>query len=811
MALVLLRFRRSLFYNHSRVLSSQVALKCSKPHQQPSTTPEAVETEGPSYEIHERTQEEIDAEQRGLDRGRLLRQSLKDVTVVRTPQDAARVLEILTSEDLRHEFHAWDTETTGIDPKNESPVGRGQVICATAFCGSDIDFGNGPKLFVDNLDDAQGTLDCFKGYFANEKFKKVWHNYSFDRHVLWNHGIAIKGFGGDTMHMARLLDTSRISYSLKALCECYLGESSGKSDMKESFGKPRILKSGEKSKKEIVVPKTLSLHRSNETAADWIKYATMDAKLTFDLREKLHRRLEQRAVNGTNAPGGAKCKNLYELYYTFFLEYGELLADMEHHGMCIDISRLKRAQALAEADREVLEKKFRDWACTFSKEAKYMNVNSDKQKQHILFSPYVNKKTGEELSKEKVFKMEKHLYYPCPDATDEEKAKKKKPILKKEMTLVGKKLKCAVTTASGWPSVSASSLKLLAGSPRANPPIYGYAGDAEACRAIDALIEASAVSTLLSSFINPLQEWPDENGRIHASLNLNTETGRLSSRRPNLQNQPALEKDRYKIRDAFVAGPGNALIVADYGQLELRLLAHITNCKSMIEAFEAGGDFHSRTASTMYPEIQTALAKGDCVLEGDGTGTDTVPLVKEKFATERRRAKTLNFSIAYGKTQAGLARDWGISTEEAKETLELWYKERQEVRQWQEECRGAAWHDKFVETITGRRRDLPMIRSKERKQRYHAERAAINAPLQGSAADVVMAAMLDLHKDDSLNVLGWKIVLQVHDEIILEGPKGSADQARESIQSIMQSPSRIHLRVALDVDPSIAETWYAAK
>jgi DNA polymerase I len=326
-------------------------------------------------------------------------------------------------------------------------------------------------------------------------------------------------------------------------------------------------------------------------------------------------------------------------------------------------------------------------------------------------------------------------------------------------------------------------------------------------------MEASSVSTLLTSFIVPLQSIPDEVGRIHASLNLNTETGRLSSRRPNLQNQPALEKDRYRIRNAFVCEPGNQLIVADYGQLELRLLAHITRCRSMIEAFEAGGDFHSRTALTMYDHVAAAVQRGDCMLEwrDDSGSSPDVPLLKDMFATERRRAKTLNFSIAYGKTAMGLSRDWGISVGEAKSTLQLWYKERQEVKIWQDECRAFAREHEFVETILGRRRHLPSIRSRDFKQRSHAERAAINAPLQGSAADLVMMAMIKLHQNPTLRALGWRVILQIHDEIILEGPEYSADIARSTIKEVMLHPLDQPLLVGMTVDPRIAGSWFEAK
>ena len=156
----------------------------------------------------------------------------------------------------------------------------------------------------------------------------------------------------------------------------------------------------------------------------------------------------------------------------------------------------------------------------------------------------------------------------------------------------------------------------------------------EAAVALDALCEASAIGTLLSGFIISLQS-DDLAGRdkgpgrrVHCSLNLNTETGRLSARRPNLQNQPALEKDRYKVRKAFTAAEGNALVVADYGQLELRLLAHMTGCRSMIEAFELGGDFHSRTAMGMYPNVRRAVEAGECLLEWGGEGRSPEPLLK---------------------------------------------------------------------------------------------------------------------------------------------------------------------------------------
>jgi DNA polymerase-1 len=301
-----------------------------------------------------------------------------------------------------------------------------------------------------------------------------------------------------------------------------------------------------------------------------------------------------------------------------------------------------------------------------------------------------------------------------------------------------------------------------------------------------------------------------------------------------------LEKDRYKIRQAFIASPGNSLIVADYGQLELRILAHLASCESMKEAFIAGGDFHSRTAMNMYPHIREAVENGEVLLEWHpqpGQEKPPVPLLKDAFASERRKAKMLNFSIAYGKTAIGLSRDWKVSREEAQDTVNLWYNDRQEVRKWQELRKKEAIQKGYVLTLLGRARKFPEYRS--RAQKNHIERAAINTPvqvclhyhqiltilnsidfkpqspllIQGSAADVAMCAMLEISNNQRLKELGWKLLLQVHDEVILEGPSESAENAKDIVVNCMSEPfnGKNILSVDLSVDAKCAQNWYAGK
>jgi DNA polymerase-1 len=322
---------------------------------------------------------------------------------------------------------------------------------------------------------------------------------------------------------------------------------------------------------------------------------------------------------------------------------------------------------------------------------------------------------------------------------------------------------------------------------------------------------------MIANFLTSLQSLADDQSRVHCSLNLNTETGRLSSRRPNLQNQPAREKDKYKIRKAFESSPGNSLIVADYGQLELRLLASMTDCKSMIEAFQLGGDFHSRTALDMFQYVRDKVDSGDCLLEWDySKGDPPKPLLKDLFASERRKAKTLNFSIAYGKTAHGLSADWGVSTKEAEDMLQAWYEARPEVKKWQEGTKAYARKYGWTRTLMGRYRQLPdAIAKGNRKRLGHSERASINTPIQGGAADVAMMAMNKINNSEKLKRLGWILLLQIHDEVILEGPEETAEEAFREVVKCMEEPWVFGLRptaVPLLVDGSYThKTWYDAK
>ncbi|XP_054797248.1 DNA polymerase I B, chloroplastic/mitochondrial isoform X2 [Prosopis cineraria] len=795
----------------------------------------------------------------------------KDILVVDSISLAKEVVGMLTNK-YRHLIHACDTEVAKIDVKEETPIDHGEIVCFSIYSGPEADFGDGKScIWVDVLDGGgKQMLFEFEPFFKDQSIKKVWHNYSFDNHVIENYGLKVSGFHADTMHMARLWNSSRRldgGYSLEALtsdkrvmCGTHLNHENdliGKVSMKAIFGRKKVKKDGSVGKM-ITIPPVEELQRDERIP--WICYSALDARSTLKLYESLKSHLSKMLwkVDGVQMMGLASEKSMhdseksmYDFYEEYWRPFGELLVQMESEGMLVDRVYLAEIEKVAKAEQEVAVNRFRKWASRYCPDAKYMNVGSDAQLRQLLFGGMVNSKDHSvALPIERTFKV------PNADNIIKEGQRARSKFRDIKLHSIGCQLQTEMYTETGWPSVSGGALKALAGNVSAeydfideacnvdcddeyenssqnevihvekDNKAYGTAFSAfstvhegrEACHAIAALCEVCSIDSLISNFILPLQgsNVSGRNGRIHCSLNINTETGRLSARRPNLQNQPALEKDRYKIRQAFIAAPGNSLIVADYGQLELRILAHLASCKSMLDAFKAGGDFHSRTAMNMYPHIREAIEKEQVILEWHpqpGEDKPPVPLLKDAFASERRKAKMLNFSIAYGKTPMGLARDWKVSVKEARETVNLWYNDRKEVLVWQEQRKKEACEHYCVYTLLGRARQFPLMAKATSSQKSHIERAAINTPVQGSAADVAMCAMLQISKNIWLKELGWKLLLQVHDEVILEGPTESAEIAKAIVVDCMSKPfdGKNILQVDLAVDAKCAQNWYSAK
>ena len=265
-----------------------------------------------------------------------------------------------------------------------------------------------------------------------------------------------------------------------------------------------------------------------------------------------------------------------------------------------------------------------------------------------------------------------------------------------------------------------------------------------------------------------------------------TTTGRLSSANPNLQNIPVRTKMGRELRKLFIAREGNILIDADYSQIELRLLAHFSECKALLEAYRNGLDIHAATAAKLF-------------------GVSLSEVTPEL----RRRAKTINFGIIYGMSAFGLAKDLGCSNDEAQRYINAYFAAHPEVKVYMEENVRRAKEDGYVTTLLGRRRYIVELKSSNFNQRAFGERAAMNMPLQGSAADIIKIAMLRVAKRLEREHMASKLVLQVHDELILDAPASEADAAVSLLKEEMEAAAE--LRVPLIAEVSVGKSWYEAK
>ena len=277
-----------------------------------------------------------------------------------------------------------------------------------------------------------------------------------------------------------------------------------------------------------------------------------------------------------------------------------------------------------------------------------------------------------------------------------------------------------------------------------------------------------------------------DTGRVHTCFNQAVAaTGRLSSSDPNLQNIPIKTPLGREIRRAFIADPGHLLISADYSQIELRVLAHLSEDETLIEAFRRGDDIHDQTALKVF---------------GPSSAMD-----KHKL---RGTAKMINYALLYGKTAFTLAKDIGVTPQVAQAFIDSYFAGFPRVRQFLDRTLADARATGVVKTMYGRRRLVPEVNSRNGQVRAAAERVAVNLPIQGTAADIMKRAMIGVHRALVPDPAA-RMILTVHDELLFEVPKAQAERTAEVVRERMQSAA--HLRVPLTVDIGIGENWKDAK
>jgi DNA polymerase-1 len=301
-----------------------------------------------------------------------------------------------------------------------------------------------------------------------------------------------------------------------------------------------------------------------------------------------------------------------------------------------------------------------------------------------------------------------------------------------------------------------------------------------------AVIEYRMLSKLKSTYLETLPQLIAADGRLHTSFHqAAAATGRLSSSDPNLQNIPIRSELGREIRRAIVADPGHRLVSADYSQIELRLLAHIANDEALLQAFRNDEDVHTRTAAEVF-----------------GVAPDCVS------SNQRRAAKAINFGIAYGLSPHGLSTRLDISTEEARSVIDRYFARYAGIRRYLDETVEKARRTGYVETLFGRRRFIPELHSRNRNAAQAAERAAINMPIQGTAADLIKLAMIRIEEAIASARLRAQMLLQVHDELLFEAPEREVEALKDLVQTLMSNVAT--LKAPLKVDIGSGTSWAEA-
>jgi DNA polymerase-1 len=611
--------------------------------------------------------------------------SLVDRSSYKTIYTQGQLIQLIKKLEASDLF-AFDTETTSLDYMQAEIVGMSFAIQTNI--GSDDapeieavylplahDYIDAPKQL-----DFADTLAKLKPLLENEEHKKVGQNLKYDRSVLLNHGIELKGIQFDTMLESYIVDSTG-KHNMDALAVKYLDhkcisfeEIAGKGKKQLTFNQISILEAA--------------------------PYAAEDADITLRLHLELYSRLKE-------------SESLLTLFNEIELPLLTVLSDVERGGVEID------SNLLAEQSTEIAKRLLEIEELAYEEAGKPFNLSSPKQLQTILF---------EELEL---------------------------PVLKK--------------TPKGAPSTAEEVLVELS----------------ETYPLPKLIIEHRGLSKLKSTYTDKLPKMVNEKtGRVHTSYHQAvTVTGRLSSSDPNLQNIPIRSAEGRRIRQAFIAPTGYKIVAADYSQIELRIMAHLSQDKGLLDAFSNGVDIHKATAAEVF----------------------SVSL-DEVTVDQRRSAKAINFGLIYGMSAFGLAKQLKIARNDAQQYMDRYFHRYPGVLTYMEDTRTIAKEQGYVETILGRRLQLPNINARNGMLKKASERAAINAPMQGTAADIIKKAMIDVaawvskQPQDTVQLL-----MQVHDELVFSIKEECVENYTKEIQAIMANAAQLDVPLIADAD--MGDNW----
>lgn len=590
-----------------------------------------------------------------------------------------RAVEIVGEEELRKVIEkiyslgrlSLDLETTSEDPMRAEIVGVALAIEPLKAWYVPIAHPS-PGMTLDQF------LSIFGPVVEDPKIEKWGQNLKYEYVVLKRRGLELRNISFDSMIASYLLEPGQHSHRLEWIVERYLGE------RMTSF-------------REVTQKKGKFSDVPVEVAAE---YAGADAEVVVRLEPLLKSKLTE--------------EGLMDLFTSVELPLIEILGTMEHHGVTIDVDKLRDLSKELEVKLHNCEKQI------YGLVGQEFNIQSPKQLGEILFN-----RLG-------------------------------LPVIKKTKT---------------GPSTDMSVLEELA----VHHPV------------VQEILAYRSLAKLKNTYVDSLPQMINpETGRIHTSYNQTvTATGRLSSSNPNLQNIPIRTEEGRRIREAFIAPEGSVLISADYSQIELRVLAHYSNDPKLLEAFARGDDIHASTAAEVF-HVK----------------------VEEVTPEMRRQAKAINFGIIYGMGPFGLSKALGISKTEAKQIIDTYFERYAGVKRFIDETIQKATEAGFVRTLMGRKRSIPELQSKSKTIRQQGERLAVNTTIQGTAADLMKKAMIDVYLALKSGGFGAVPILQVHDELVFEAPK---ELRRDLCELIKEKMVKVYdLRVPLVVDIGYGSNWAEA-
>ena len=597
----------------------------------------------------------------------------KNYQTIRTEKELDELMGLINQAD----YVSFDTETTSLDYMLAELVGISIALKPNEafYIPINHNYEGAEKQLEQDF-----VLEALKPFLESDEIPKIGHNLKYDRHILQNAGIDLKGILLDTMLFSYVNNSTITRHNLDAVSKRYLNINPTSYEDVAGKGAKQIPFS------EVSI----------DVASD---YASEDADISLKLYEHIEPLVQKEA----------KLAKLYSeiegpLIYT--------LGDIERNGVLIDSEKLSQQSKELEAKILKLERKVQKNA------GEDFNLGSPKQLQEILYE-----KLG-------------------------------LPVIKK--------------TPKGQPSTSEAVLQELS----MDFPI------------VHDILSYRAISKLKSTYTDKLPKMINSNtGRVHTSYHQAvTATGRLSSSDPNLQNIPIRSEEGRRIREAFIAPEGYKILAADYSQIELRIMAHLSKDQGLMDAFAKGQDIHQATAAEIFS------------INID----DVTP-------NQRRSAKAINFGLIYGMSAFGLSKQLQITRAEAQNYIEQYFERYPGVKNYMDETKSSAKQNGYVETVLGRRLYLADIESSNYQRRQYAERSAINAPMQGTAADLIKMAMTDLHSKIRNESLDAKIIMQVHDELVIEVNENQLDELSDLTVNIMADIFK--LDVDLKVDADIGNNW----